>query len=180
MQLSGVEVIETIDVALELRDAIEVVKQQSIVSPLAMFHIGGLFGHFEVIEQNRKAPTRLKEKHMREMVSILRKEAEADKKEDLDEILARPLSEVEEAWEGGDERTHIQMAEWILEEYSHLVEGIVEIKKPPRIRGKKRKDWTWEDKYHNAKQTLRKETKKIADERDFNRVLGKKGVKKKS
>jgi hypothetical protein len=171
---------DPIDIALELRDAIEAVERRSFVLPLAMHHIGGLLAYFEVCLRDRDVPRSLMEKHMKEMTGMLRREKETSKKEDLDEILAGPLWEVEEAWKGGNERTHIQMAEWILEEYPHLVEGIVDIKKPPLIKGKKREDWTWEDKYYNARQTLIKEIKKIDKKHDFNRVFGKKGVKKKT
>ena len=172
-----VEVIDPIDVALELREAIEAVKRRNFVLPLAMFHIGGLFDRFEMILGKRDVPLSLKES-FRSMVAAedgLKPHKPRLKK--IDEVLEAPISTIEDSYAEEDDLTQVELVDWLLNVYPTLPNEIVAAMKPRTIRNKKPDEWTADDKRYYGRTRLMKEATRIA--REHGRpVFGDHGVKK--
>jgi hypothetical protein len=171
------QIVNPIDVALELRDAIEAVRRRSFLLPLAMFHIGALFSYFEVCLKERDVPTSLKESYRRMAAAEDGLRAHEERQKKIEEVLAEPIIIIRTSYEEDDEATQDIITDWLLGVYPTLIDDIVEAMNPRTIRKKKPDEWTADDKRYYARKRLMKEVTRIA--REYGRpVFGDPGVKK--
>lgn len=170
------QVIDPIDVALELRDAIEAVERRSISLPLAMFHIGALFSYFEVCVENRDLPKVLQEIIRRKRAAEDGLKPHEQRLARIDEVLAQPKRIVEDSYAEGDDFTQVEATDWLLRLYPSLIDEIVEATNPRTIKNKTSDEWSADDKKYHARKRLMQELTPIA--RRYGRVFGDPGVKK--
>lgn len=168
------QIINPIDVALELIDAIEAVKRRSIVLPLAMFHIGTLYCYFEVCLEDRKVPEILHESFSLQRARAYGQKPSKRKKAKLDKLLEPHLKKVRGEYEGGLDEPHHTYTRMYLNVHPELIEEIVATNDPRTINSKEREAWTEKDLEDYAVRILRGKISPIA--REFGYRFGDKDV----
>jgi len=170
------QVIKPIDVALELRDAIEAVERRNFILPLAMFHIGALFSYFEVCLEDRDVPSSLKESYRRMAAAEDGRKPHEPRQERLKKLLDDHLRTIEDSYLEGDDFTQVEATDWLLGLYPELIKKIIKIMEPPTIRTRRRDEWTADDEKYYARKILMKNVKPISEK--YGRVFGHPGVRK--
>ena len=171
------QIINPIDVALELRDAIRAVERRNFVLPLAMFHIGALFSYFEVCLEERDVPRSLKESYRKMAAAEDGLKPHKPRQKKIDEVLEEPIRKIKDSYEEGDDATQVELTDWLLDVYPNLIDDIVEAMSPRTIRKKKPDEWTADDKRYYARKILMRAVTPIA--REYGRpVFGDRGVNK--
>ncbi len=168
---------DPIDLALELRDAIEAVGRRRLLLPFAMFHIGALFSYFELCLMDSKVrdlPPSVKD-YFRKMAAVEDGRRPSEQREaKLNALLAPHEEKVRKEYEGGEREPHHTFTRMYLNVHPDLIEGIVEVNNPRTINSKKREVWTEKDKYDYASRIFKERIRPIAAE--FGCRFGDKGV----